>query len=599
MQPNSNFGTNIQSVMNSTTPTQGGMYQVEKSSTPVGYEKIYYPPGKTPDPSLRYPGAPPASSSNPSWTPPTQSVTPPSSPTQTSATPKTTLRQIIDYSKANPNTDYAKRVGQLIQSGDFDAEAQKEGIDLSWAGRPPLQKQNSTTQPMQSTNPIVETAQNLGGQYNDAINKIESSVEQGAAGLQKAAQDPDPITGIGDSIKALGETGLGTDAGAVQAIFAPISAPIQTLIQHLSAASDAQKANGTPGITDNILNSPQADAARKAISDWSSAHPELARTLGDAFTVGTAALGSGEEKDILNQSVSDVAKGAFDTAKKAVSNVKDMVVESPEAQAAKASQTAIDAVNPDLTGKKLVGAYKEIVTGKRTSIPSGVLSEGGLSPNTQAISLGQRLSDIPFTKDPVKNLNLLAKDLTSTETKIDNLFKTDPEVQFNADKPTLLTKLDSLKTQIPREFSAIKDSKNVFNNVIDFAKETIVKAEDTPQGLRTARTAFDNQAKLEYPNAFKDGAVDVKTPAGRAIKLGRDTINTHLYDTAPKGTEIKQLIGREADIYRATDNIAPKATELHGLSKVQQFAKAHPILTKVVAGTTAYEAAKGIGVPIP
>ncbi len=50
-----------------------------------------------------------------------------------------TLQEIIQYSKANPNTDYAKRAAKLIQNGDFDTQAQKEGIDLTWAGRPAVQ----------------------------------------------------------------------------------------------------------------------------------------------------------------------------------------------------------------------------------------------------------------------------------------------------------------------------------------------------------------------------------------------------------------------------------------------------------------------------
>jgi len=46
-----------------------GVYQVEKSQTPEGYEVIYYPPGTTPDPTLRYPGAPEPSKDKPAFIP--------------------------------------------------------------------------------------------------------------------------------------------------------------------------------------------------------------------------------------------------------------------------------------------------------------------------------------------------------------------------------------------------------------------------------------------------------------------------------------------------------------------------------------------------
>lgn len=591
MQPNSNFGTNIQSVMNSTTPTQGGMYQVEKSSTPVGYEKIYYPPGKTPDPSLRYPGAPPASFSNPSWTPPTQSVTPPSSPTQTSATPKTTLRQIIDYSKANPNTDYAKRAGQLIQSGGFDAEAQKEGIDLSWAGRPPLQKQNSTTQPMQSTNPIVETAQNLGGQYNDATNKIESSVEQGAAGLQKAAQDPDPITGIGDSIKALGETGLGTAAGAVQAIFAPISAPIQTLIQHLSAASDAQKANGTPGITDNIVNSPQADAARKAISDWSSAHPELARTLGDAFTVGTAALGSGGEGDILNQSVSDVARGAVDTAKNAVSNVKDMVVKSPEAQAAKITQQAIKDTTPAYS-KSLVG--ESDIKGVPRVQEGGILTSRTVTPTDAEVAAGKELAKIP--NYPVKGTALqkfnaiepeIAKEgkALATSLKDENILRPPKEV----------AKIVKTAINNASENSVLLQKTDpIVKNYMRVANKAITQSDGTLAGELKVRQALDNAYADAGGKYINNKGLD------QIHRAARNALNDDL-EAKAVNTEVKASLKKQSNLYKAQDVLQDKA-KAEGANGLKRWIKNNPktmTAVKIGGGTAAYETAKRLGVPLP
>ena len=48
-------------------------------------------------------------------------------------------------------------------------------------------------------------------------------------------------------------------------------------------------------------------------------------------------------------------------------------------------------------------------------------------------------------------------------------------------------------------------------------------------------------------------------------------MNAHLYDTAPNGSEIQKLIGREADLFRATEAIAPKAAQLQGTSKVGRF----------------------------
>lgn len=241
-------------------------------------------------------------------------------------------------------------------------------------------------------------------------------------------------------------------------------------------------------------------------------------------------------------------------------------------------QRAVDAVNPSLTPTKLSRAYKDVVTGERTQTPASIFREQGLSADHQAINLGTRLVDLGLGKDPAKNLDVLGKALTDTETKLETALKGDPEINYNANKPELFNSLDKISASLPREFNAIKDNRTVFNSVVDFAKETMAKAQDTISGIRDGRTAFDAQAQREFPSAYKNGSIDSSTPAGRAIKAVRNAINEHLYNTAPNGSEIQNLIGREADIFRATENIAPKAAKGNGLTQLGQFVKAHPTL---------------------
>lgn len=270
----------------------------------------------------------------------------------------------------------------------------------------------------------------------------------------------------------------------------------------------------------------------------------------------------------------------------AATAAKDAVGKELSQVAVNSGKTALDktisAVDPELTGNKLKDAYKEVVTKGRDVTPGGVIKPQELSPAAQSVKIGTRLHEagIVLSGKPVQDLQTLGNALKNTEDKIGTLLKgSDPEVVYNADKPTLLTKLNEIKASTPREFNAIKDSKAVHDSVVDFAKEVVGKSDDTVQGLRDARTAFDAQARKEFPSAFKNGAIDDKTPAGRAIKAARNAINDHLYDTAPEGSEIKKLIGREADIFRATDSVAGRAKGLHGTSKTSQLleaAKKHP-----------------------
>lgn len=345
-----------------------------------------------------------------------------------------------------------------------------------------------------------------------------------------------------------------------------------------------------------------------------SISPALAKSnseiLGDAAGVGLDAVTAGtfgkakagatflpKAGKILGDSGKLTSKTAIPTVISATVNAPAAVGKQlAENSAKKGLEKTIAAVNPDLTGKKLAGAYKEVVTGSRTTKGAKLFSEQTLSPNQQAINTATRLADggIQLSNKPLKDLNTLKGALSTTETKIDALLAgKDAEVVYNADKPALFETLKTIKTTAPREFNAIKESKLVHDNVVDFARELVAKGEDSIKGLRDIRTKFDAQARVEYPNAFKDGAVDVKTPAGRAIKAVRDAINEHLYNTAPEGSEIRQLIQREADIFRATENIASKASKTHGktiVEKVTSSIRKHPIIS------TAGSAAAGVGI---
>lgn len=279
----------------------------------------------------------------------------------------------------------------------------------------------------------------------------------------------------------------------------------------------------------------------------------------------------------------------------------------------KGEKTTIEAVNPDLTGKKLNKAYEEVVTSKnpRTVQPSGIFTEQTLSPSDRAINLGKRLSkgdvltdgtkieSVVLKDEPIQDLPVLRKAMVDTESKLQTALKGNPEIEYNADKQTLFKTLDDAITSAPEEYR-IKDTaeSKVYQSVFKFANKVAAKAEDSITGIRNARTSFDNQARIEYPSAFKDGVIDTKTPAGAAIKKARDIFNEHLYNTAPNGSDIQKLIGREADIYQATEPVAAKAAKGEGKTKVQKgvdIIREHPVASTAATAATTYAGVKAIG----
>ncbi len=322
---------------------------------------------------------------------------------------------------------------------------------------------------------------------------------------------------------------------------------------------------------------------------------------GAADAIGGPLLSAGSKAaGLITQNVS---KTLAEKAGTVLPGVATKLDEQATKDSANAVKNAIDAVNPNLKGKTALQGYTGIVTGKTALEPRGMLSPQAVAPSKDITELGTRLADVLKSKDPAQNLVSLGKNLLETEGRLYSALSGSPEMQFNAQKATLMKSLEDSRTAIPEEYKAIgsEGQKAQFNSAITYAQRLLQKADDSIMGLRDARVAFDAQAKHQFPSAYKDGFIDMKSPAGRAIKLVRDAINDHLYETAPNGSAIKTLIKREADIFRAADYIAPKAIELHGKTTTEtwlKYFKEHPVASSLGAaaaiGTALYAGPKAV-----
>lgn len=308
--------------------------------------------------------------------------------------------------------------------------------------------------------------------------------------------------------------------------------------------------------------------------------PEVAEMALNFIGGGIAAKGA----KVAAPLVEDAAKAGFTAAK---TGVADVAAQAAERSSQKTLQTTMEAVSPELKGQKLTQAYKDVVRGSRDITEGGVVKQQAVNASERETDVGKRLHEagIVLKNKPVEDIKILRTALKDTESHLEDVLKNSAS-EFGADKIPLMNKLQAINKQMPEEFKAIKDNGKVFNSVVDFGSRVIKKSEDSIQGLRNARAAFDAQAKLEFPSAFKEGGIDLKSPAGRAVKAVRDAINDHLYETAPEGSEIKALIGREADIFRATDAIAPRAASKEGKSALvrgAEFVEKHPVKAAIGA----------------
>jgi hypothetical protein len=480
----------------------------------------------------------------------------------------------------------------------------------------------------------AEAAEDVGKGFGEAANNILGNFDELKKKNATAPSGIDKILNTlvfaghiaGDIAEAAGKVALGS-AKAAASPFTQIETPEGDTIGERFANPVAQK-------TKEIITSVQE--THPELIDWVAkqveANPEIAQGIGDLFKTLTLTGASKLAKaplespaamaETLKTGVMDLVKGTTDTAKSAAGKVKDTAAAAKDTVKGAASkvkntvkpapadplQATIEAVNPAYKGKALEGAYEQVVTKGRKIDPAGLINEQTLAPSEQAVKIGTRLSaDIPvgetkvpaikLSGKPIEDLDVLHKGLNDTEIEIEKLLKgSDPEIQYTADKQTMLDDLQNIKANSPLEYQAIKESGKVHSKVVEFAAKLIAKSDDTIKGLRDARIKFDAQARKEFPSAFaKDGTIDTKTPAGRAIKDVRDAINEHLYNSAPEGSELRTLIQRESDIFRASKAVSARAASGEGKNAYQLWRKANPTKARllelgtagVVGGTTA------------
>ncbi len=463
--------------------------------------------------------------------------------------------QPLDQSTGSPTMSFADRVKQDFPDLYGNTVKEEPSLGSKIADRYKSAKQDILNTPSDIANTITDPNKNILEKVGDTVDSVKR-VPLRAMGLAGGA--------IGDVI------GSGIDAGIE-------AAKIETQVPGASM----NLPEDTPAPDTTSEPSPASDMIQKAMQKWqefSAANPQKAKDFED---VGNALNLLGLEGVAKSGAVAAGKTGVKDAAK----GVKNIFTKD----AASIIKSNIDAINPELSGKKLSEAYKQVVTGDRTIKKAGIFSEQSLSASDRAIKIAERLGNgvsladgtvvapLELEVSSVKNLPKLKTALQNTEVKLQEALLKDPLIKANKDG--LLSSLQKGLGEAPRDFR-IGPNKPITEDVFAFANEVADKADDSIMGLREARSLFDSQAKIQYPTAFKDGAIDTKTAAGNAIKKARDIFNEHLYNTAPNGSDIQKLIGHEADIYQATESVATKAAKGEGMTKIQKASKAikeHPV----------------------
>lgn len=447
--------------------------------------------------------------------------------------------------------------------------------------------QSDTPSPAEQTgenymNDVAPGAEDLNDIATDISGgKVNDGAPEGNIG--KAA-DEFAQGGLENDAKGAEDATLGVASDAASAIFAPLAAPLQTLISHAS----------TTGGQANV-DSPEAIAARQSIADWAKAHPTIAKTIGDAVNVGSSILGS----EALDTTVSDAATGVKNAVVKTASNVKDaataakgLVTPTPAGPA----EAATNLISQDPETMTQGMKNEAVAQGRQTITPNKGGTEVGYKPTAQIERAGQILSDpaqvgSPITAKDAPNV-VVAKVKSAIATKgaqAEKFLEDNPEHVSNQEASDMVTKMKASaeRTSTPVEMKAYSDQLDLFQKQLEdqTSKTGTLNTSDYYKALKNYET--------EVASKFKGGKTALADPEGIAsakIQAASDIRSSVRDMIGAKHSEFQSKMQDIASLYEARDNAIFNA----GKTKSSTFLQNHPTIAKVAKTSAALATGAGV-----
>ncbi len=402
------------------------------------------------------------------------------------------------------------------------------------ASQPQVEYKPTYAPPQDATQPTKEDG--LGSE-------LKSRAQYAGQGLLDAASGKiNPLSGLSHVAGAIGGA-IGDVAGSALGAITPdfIKKPLTAAVQKGAGA---------------VMNTGVGQAVMKGAEGFSQAHPELSADIGDIGNVAMAV---------------PVLKGVG-MAKTAVSGALG------KAMGKTALSGTIDAISPELSGKAASGAVA------RGGIKSDFLTGTYKQATPKALEdmakvVQESVPGFDSMKTFTEKLNAtrtsvykMAEDLKQQVVKSgqDTMYSyRELEAQMKALEPSIAVKSDNT---LSRQFELAREA----------AMKTAVEAGSThPLGaggigvisdLFDARKAFDAIVDKQFPNLY----LRENAPMRDAITSMREVMNNFIDERLPKGSGFRESLKNQSKLFRAIDNMAPKAAKELGSTRMSRFSARHP-----------------------
>lgn len=209
----------------------------------------------------------------------------------------------------------------------------------------------------------------------------------------------------------------------------------------------------------------------------------------------------------------------------------------------------------DLVQPKQTAAVKT-AQASRTEV-EGPLKSKRVVPTKQEQDMASVVRDIDGVdrgKTVQENLNAIQSKIAEEATSLQGKIAA-ADVEFDASE--LLQRLDGVKARLSQVPVIVGDAERSAGRLLDKWQELVSKHPSTGSGLLAARKEFDR-----WVEDFKPTAFDPKTESALTIALReiRTEANDFLAEKVPN-VEVKRSLRDQSLMYRAVENIAPKAAD--------------------------------------
>lgn len=325
---------------------------------------------------------------------------------------------------------------------------------------------------------------------------------------------------------------------------------------------------------------PQDVAAGKPIYERASKNTQAFADVADLLL--TAEGGVEGVKGVAEgaKGVANVAGKVGDVASEAAGKATDVIkgMKTPK-------DTVSELVSPKLTGKALEKAIK---TGKVTEAQG--LGKRDFSKTVPSLDeMKSVLGEVPGIQDIKTNLeasNLVKQFNDNLHTTL--MDKLSQEKAFS-NPSAVKSRMEEVRQTLNENPTMVGDASSAGEKIISKFEKLVDEHGYTGEGVMKARIALDKWAGAakKFSSAAENGATE-------ALRAVRDAANNIAAELSPN-TATKELLRKQTMLHRAQDIIARKAAG-EGNTKVQQFMKKHPVMTKAAkiatGGTIAGKAAR-------